>query len=80
MEQGIFSGRGGLGSIYVVAAGNGATSEDQCNADGYANSPCVLALQLFGFRALLTAAPVLPLSLSHVREFANRVYPCAATP
>ena len=30
-------GRCGLGSIYVVASGNGG-SKDNCNFDGYANS------------------------------------------
>ena len=48
IEQGIYNGRGGLGSIYVVAAGNGAASGDQCNADGYANSPCVINVQSSG--------------------------------
>ncbi|MBN3302954.1 PCSK4 convertase, partial [Amia calva] len=31
-------GRGGLGSIYVWASGNGGTHFDNCNCDGYANS------------------------------------------
>ena len=31
-------GRGGLGSIYVVASGNGGSYKDNCNFDGYANS------------------------------------------
>lgn len=38
MLQGIQSGRGGLGSIYVFASGNGAASGDNCNFDGYTNS------------------------------------------
>eukprot|EP01126_Amoeba_proteus_P057016 TRINITY_DN7231_c0_g2_i1.p1 TRINITY_DN7231_c0_g2~~TRINITY_DN7231_c0_g2_i1.p1 ORF type:complete len:496 (-),score=100.58 TRINITY_DN7231_c0_g2_i1:16-1503(-) len=33
----IKEGRGGLGSIYVWAAGNDAIENDQCNFDGYAN-------------------------------------------
>ncbi|KAK3604600.1 hypothetical protein CHS0354_027453 [Potamilus streckersoni] len=36
-EQGVTQGRGGKGVIYVWAAGNGGT-DDNCNADGYANS------------------------------------------
>lgn len=32
------NGRGGLGSIYVFASGNGAANEDNCNFDGYTNS------------------------------------------
>jgi kexin len=34
----IQNGRGGKGSIYVFASGNGAASEDNCNFDGYTNS------------------------------------------
>jgi kexin len=36
--NGINLGRGGKGSIFVFASGNGAASEDQCNFDGYTNS------------------------------------------
>ena len=36
--NGIQNGRGGLGSIFVFASGNGAASEDNCNFDGYTNS------------------------------------------
>lgn len=36
--NGINHGRGGLGSIYVFASGNGAAHGDQCNFDGYTNS------------------------------------------
>ncbi len=32
------NGRGGKGSIYVFASGNGAANEDNCNFDGYTNS------------------------------------------
>ena len=35
--NGIANGRGGKGSIYIFACGNGG-STDSCNADGYANS------------------------------------------
>ncbi len=38
MLKGIQRGRGGLGTIYVFASGNGAASEDNCNFDGYTNS------------------------------------------
>ncbi|KAM0524079.1 hypothetical protein ACHAPE_001334 [Trichoderma viride] len=38
MLKGIQEGRGGLGSIYVFASGNGAASGDNCNFDGYTNS------------------------------------------
>jgi kexin len=38
MVNGIQHGRGGLGSIFVFAAGNGAAADDNCNFDGYTNS------------------------------------------
>eukprot|EP01134_Creolimax_fragrantissima_P008440 CFRG8440T1 len=37
LKQGIKEGRGGKGSIYVFAGGNGKRS-DNCNCDGYTNS------------------------------------------
>lgn len=36
--NGVENGRGGKGSIYVFATGNGAVSGDNCNFDGYTNS------------------------------------------
>ncbi|KAF7726576.1 pheromone processing endoprotease [Apophysomyces ossiformis] len=36
--NGIQNGRGGKGSVYVFATGNGAQSGDNCNFDGYTNS------------------------------------------
>lgn len=36
--NGIQNGRGGKGSIYVFATGNGGNSGDNCNFDGYTNS------------------------------------------
>ncbi|PGG97622.1 hypothetical protein AJ79_09132 [Helicocarpus griseus UAMH5409] len=36
--NGVQKGRGGKGSVYVFAAGNGAIHEDNCNFDGYTNS------------------------------------------
>ncbi|CBX95479.1 hypothetical protein LEMA_P026310.1 [Plenodomus lingam JN3] len=38
MITAVQQGRGGKGSIYVFAAGNGAASDDNCNFDGYTNS------------------------------------------
>jgi len=42
-------GRGGLGSLYVWAAGNGAMNGDNANYDGYANSRFVLAVGAVDF-------------------------------
>ncbi|XP_061870766.1 proprotein convertase subtilisin/kexin type 4 [Colius striatus] len=36
--RGVTQGRGGLGSIFVWAAGNGGINYDNCNCDGYTNS------------------------------------------
>ncbi|XP_052790016.1 furin-like protease 1 [Mya arenaria] len=37
-------GRNGLGAIYSWAAGNGGDVDDDCNYDGYANSPYTIAV------------------------------------
>ncbi|XP_078617601.1 proprotein convertase subtilisin/kexin type 4-like isoform X3 [Branchiostoma floridae x Branchiostoma japonicum] len=37
-KDGIEKGRGGKGSIFVWASGNGGRDEDSCNCDGYTNS------------------------------------------
>lgn len=36
--NGVQNGRGGKGSVFVFASGNGAAGQDQCNFDGYTNS------------------------------------------
>jgi kexin len=38
MLNGVQNGRGGKGSIFVFATGNGAGNDDNCNFDGYTNS------------------------------------------
>ncbi|KAK3054268.1 pheromone processing endoprotease [Extremus antarcticus] len=38
MVNGVQKGRGGKGSIFVFAIGNGAAVDDNCNFDGYTNS------------------------------------------
>ncbi|NWR25354.1 PCSK4 convertase, partial [Emberiza fucata] len=37
-QKGVAQGRGGLGSIFIWASGNGGTNYDNCNCDGYTNS------------------------------------------
>ena len=44
MIDGIHHGRGGLGSIFVFASGNGGKNDDDCNYDGYTNSPYTLTV------------------------------------
>jgi len=44
MEDAVTNGRGGKGSIYVWAGGNGRSSGDNCNYDGYANSRFTIAI------------------------------------
>ncbi|KAK9728498.1 pheromone processing endoprotease [Basidiobolus ranarum] len=38
MIKGINEGRGGKGSVFVFATGNGGNNDDNCNFDGYTNS------------------------------------------
>ncbi|KAK3597021.1 hypothetical protein CHS0354_014910 [Potamilus streckersoni] len=42
--DGITRGRGGLGSIFVWASGNGGRDFDSCNCDGYTNSIYTLSI------------------------------------
>ncbi|XP_077988680.1 furin-1-like [Glandiceps talaboti] len=42
--DGVTKGRGGLGSIFVWASGNGGRSHDSCNCDGYTNSIYTLSI------------------------------------
>jgi subtilisin family serine protease/subtilisin-like proprotein convertase family protein len=44
MKRAIANGRGGKGSIYVWAAGNGRENHDRADYDGYANSPYTIAV------------------------------------
>ncbi|GAB6185874.1 GEVED domain-containing protein [Thermopirellula anaerolimosa] len=44
LQQGITTGRGGLGSVYVWAAGNGLQGNDNSNYDGWANSRYTIAV------------------------------------
>jgi len=37
-------GRHGYGNIFVVASGNGGRNDDDCNFDGYANSPYTITI------------------------------------
>lgn len=43
-EKGIAKGRGGRGSIFVWASGNGGKHGDNCNCDGYTNSIWTLSV------------------------------------
>jgi subtilisin-like proprotein convertase family protein len=42
-QQSVTQGRGGLGNVYVWAAGNGLQNGDNVNYDGYANSRYVIS-------------------------------------
>ena len=44
LEDGVSEGRGGLGSVYVWAAGNGHQNGDNSNKDAYANSRYTIAV------------------------------------
>ena len=43
-ERGITYGRGGKGSIFIWASGNGGKDADSCNCDGYTNSIYTLSI------------------------------------
>jgi kexin len=43
MLEGILYGRDGRGALYIFAAGNGG-SIDNCNMDGFANSPLTITI------------------------------------
>ena len=44
IENGVYTGRGGLGNIYTFAAGNGLQNDDDSNADGFTNSRYTIAV------------------------------------
>lgn len=50
--NGISHGRGGKGSIYVFASGNGASHGDQCNFDGYTNSIYSVTVSAVDYKGL----------------------------
>ncbi|XP_070599429.1 proprotein convertase subtilisin/kexin type 4 isoform X1 [Erythrolamprus reginae] len=43
-HKGVVKGRGGLGSLFVWASGNGGLRKDNCNCDGYTNSIYTLSV------------------------------------
>ena len=50
--NGVQRGRGGKGSLYVFASGNGALHGDQCNFDGYTNSIYSVTIAAIDFKGL----------------------------
>ncbi|KAG7092777.1 hypothetical protein E1B28_009100 [Marasmius oreades] len=50
--NGINNGRGGKGSIFVFASGNGAARGDQCNFDGYTNSIYSVTISAVDYKGL----------------------------
>ncbi|KAG7092769.1 hypothetical protein E1B28_009092 [Marasmius oreades] len=52
MLEGINNGRGGKGSVFVFASGNGAASGDQCNFDGYTNSIWSVTVSAVDYKGL----------------------------
>ncbi|KAI0064528.1 hypothetical protein BV25DRAFT_1836864 [Artomyces pyxidatus] len=52
MLNGIQSGRGGKGSVFVFASGNGAVYGDQCNFDGYTNSIYSITVAAIDYKGL----------------------------
>ncbi|KAI1794703.1 peptidase S8/S53 domain-containing protein [Ganoderma leucocontextum] len=52
MVNGIEQGRGGKGSVFVFASGNGGRNGDQCNFDGYTNSIFSVTVAAIDFKGL----------------------------
>lgn len=52
MVNGIQNGRGGLGSVFVFASGNGGRNSDQCNFDGYTNSIYSITVAAIDYKGL----------------------------
>jgi len=52
LRNGVATGRGGLGSIYVWAAGNGLGANDNVNYDGWANSRYTIAVSAIDNRGV----------------------------
>ncbi|TFK30024.1 kex protein [Coprinopsis marcescibilis] len=50
--NGINNGRGGKGSVFVFASGNGAAHGDQCNFDGYTNSIYSVTVSAVDYKGL----------------------------
>ncbi|KAI0042684.1 hypothetical protein FA95DRAFT_1525115 [Auriscalpium vulgare] len=50
--NGVQNGRGGKGSIFVFASGNGAAYGDQCNFDGYTNSIYSITVSAVDYKGL----------------------------
>ena len=50
--NGVQNGRGGRGSIFVFASGNGAAHGDQCNFDGYTNSIYSVTIAAIDYKGL----------------------------
>lgn len=55
IEESVRKGRGGLGNIYVWAAGNGGEANDNVNYDGYANSRYTIAVGAIGADGVQTS-------------------------
>ncbi|THH29587.1 hypothetical protein EUX98_g4596 [Antrodiella citrinella] len=52
MVNGIQNGRGGKGSVFVFASGNGGRNGDQCNFDGYTNSIFSVTVAALDYKGL----------------------------
>ena len=52
MVNGIENGRGGKGSVFVFASGNGGRNGDQCNFDGYTNSIFSVTVAAIDYKGL----------------------------
>ncbi|KAF8928242.1 pheromone processing endoprotease [Haplosporangium bisporale] len=79
MVNGIKNGRGGLGSIYVFATGNGGSQDDDCNFDGYTNSLYTVsigAIDRLGRHPYYSEACSAQLAVTYSNGGGSAIYTC----
>ncbi|KAF9333607.1 pheromone processing endoprotease [Podila minutissima] len=79
MVNGIKNGRGGLGSIYVFATGNGGAQDDDCNFDGYTNSLYTVsigAIDRLGRHPYYSEACSAQLAVTYSNGGGSAIYTC----
>ncbi|KAF9322054.1 pheromone processing endoprotease [Podila horticola] len=79
MVNGIKHGRGGLGSIYVFATGNGGAQDDDCNFDGYTNSLYTVsigAIDRLGRHPYYSEACSAQLAVTYSNGGGSAIYTC----
>ncbi|KAG0241300.1 pheromone processing endoprotease [Actinomortierella wolfii] len=77
--NGVTNGRGGKGSIFVFATGNGGRYGDDCNFDGYTNSPYTVsigAIDRHGRHPYYSEACSAQLAVTYSNGGGSAIYTC----